>query len=215
MTEVAAKPAPAWVGTLGRRTAGVLAIAIGLYGLAYLARGAGAFPPGVRENTAGGLALVAHATCAGIALATGPWQFIAPWRYKGRKPHRWIGRVYVIACLLGGLTGAALAWGTTSGPVAQSGFMGLAVAWLISTGLGWRYARAGNWVLHRRWMIRSFALSFAAVTLRLYLPLSIVAGFDFRVAYPAIAWLCWVPNLIAAELWLRARPLPALGALRG
>ena len=215
MTATDAKPAPVWLGVLGRRTAGVLAIAVGLYGLAYLARGAGAFPPGVGDNAAGGLILVAHASLAGIALASGPWQFIAPWRYKGRRPHRWIGRVYVIACLLGGLAGAALAWGTTSGPVARFGFLGLALAWLVSTALGWRHARQRNFVEHRRWMIRSFVLTFAAVTLRIYLPIAAVAGLDFAVAYPAIAWLCWVPNLIAAELWLRARPLPAPGAIRG
>jgi len=27
-----------------------------------------------------------------------------------------------------------------------------------------------------------------------------VAGSEFEVAYPVIAWLCWLPNLIAAEL---------------
>ena len=56
-------------------------------------------------------------------------------------------------------------------------------------------------------MVRNFALTFAAVTLRLYLPASMVAGLAFERAYPVIAWLCWVPNLIVAELlWNRARP---------
>jgi hypothetical protein len=64
-------------------------------------------------------------------------------------------------------------------------------------------------------MIRSYALCLAAVTLRLYLPLSGAIGIPFDDAYPAIAWLCWVPNLVAAE-WLvipgRWAPLePALG----
>jgi hypothetical protein len=39
------------------------------------------------------------------------------------------------------------------------------------------------------------------VTLRLYLPLSGAIGIPFDDAYPAIAWLCWVPNLVVAE-WL-------------
>ncbi|MEQ1730362.1 MAG: DUF2306 domain-containing protein [Vicinamibacterales bacterium] len=50
-------------------------------------------------------------------------------------------------------------------------------------------------------MIRSFALTYAAVTLRLYVPLSMAAGVPFDVAYPVIAWACWVPNLLVAE-WL-------------
>jgi hypothetical protein len=54
-------------------------------------------------------------------------------------------------------------------------------------------------------MIRSFALTLAAVTLRIYLPLGIMLNHgDFYTPYRAIAWLCWVPNLLLAELWLRA-----------
>ncbi len=63
--------------------------------------------------------------------------------------------------------------------------------------------RARDIELHRRWMVRNFALTFAAVTLRLWLPASVVSGIPFEAAYPVIAWLCWVPNLLAAELLLR------------
>jgi hypothetical protein len=52
-------------------------------------------------------------------------------------------------------------------------------------------------------MIRSFALTFAAVTLRLYLPLIFLTGFNFVDGYRAISFLCWVPNLVLAELYLR------------
>jgi hypothetical protein len=53
--------------------------------------------------------------------------------------------------------------------------------------------------LHRAWMLRSYSLTFAAVTLRIWLPLSQVAGLPFLPSYQAIAWLCWVPNLIVVE----------------
>jgi hypothetical protein len=53
-------------------------------------------------------------------------------------------------------------------------------------------------------MIRSFALTFAAVTLRIYLPLSLAAGLDYADSYPVIAWLCWVPNLLVAQLLVRS-----------
>jgi hypothetical protein len=49
-------------------------------------------------------------------------------------------------------------------------------------------------------MVRNFALTFAAVTLRLYLPASMAAGIAFELAYPVIAWLCWVPNVVLAEV---------------
>ena len=48
-------------------------------------------------------------------------------------------------------------------------------------------------------MIRSCSLTLAAVTLRIYLPLSQLAGIPFAEAYQAVAWACWVPNLVVAE----------------
>jgi hypothetical protein len=59
-------------------------------------------------------------------------------------------------------------------------------------------------------MVRNFALTFAAVTLRLWLPASIVSGFPFELAYPVIAWLCWLPNLVAAELLFNRTRVPSI-----
>ena len=58
---------------------------------------------------------------------------------------------------------------------------------------------------HRNWMIRNYSLTFAAVTLRIWLPLFIVLfGIEhFELSYAIIAWLAWVPNLIVAELFIR------------
>ncbi len=93
----------------------------------------------------------------------------------------------------------------STGPIAAAGFSALAVIWIFCTANAWRWARAKDFARHQRWMTRSYALTFAAVTLRLYLPAAIIAHLDIVVAYRAIAWLCWVPNLALAELWLRRR----------
>ncbi|WP_395333317.1 DUF2306 domain-containing protein [Novosphingobium sp. BL-8H] len=212
MRTAAARPLR-WIGLSGRLVAGMLATAVALWGLSYLFRDTSSIGSNLTDNRAGVRVLIAHASLAGIALLAGPWQFIAAWRSKARGLHRWIGRIYACACLFGGLAGAALAWGTTAGPVAGTGFFLLAVSWMSCTTLGWFTALRRDFVRHRRWMIRSFALTFAAVTLRIYLPLSQIAGIDFLTAYIAIAWLCWVPNLIAVELWLRRHPRPAPGAV--
>ena len=45
-------------------------------------------------------------------------------------------------------------------------------------------ARSGDYDGHREWMIRSYALCLAAVTLRFYLPISQIAGVPFEEAYP-------------------------------
>ena len=58
-------------------------------------------------------------------------------------------------------------------------------------------------------MIRSAALTFSAVTLRLELPLLVASGLELPTAYATMAWLGWVPNLLAAEWILRGRPFRA------
>lgn len=45
----------------------------------------------------------------------------------------------------------------------------------------------------------------AAVMLRLYIPSSVLAGVDFAIAYPVVAWRCWLPNLLVAE-WMCMTP---------
>jgi hypothetical protein len=57
-------------------------------------------------------------------------------------------------------------------------------------------------------MTRNFALTFAAVMLRLYLPIAVAAGADFELAYAIIAWLCWVPNLLVADWLLNGTQVP-------
>jgi uncharacterized membrane protein len=115
--------------------------------------------------------------------------------------HRWIGRTYVAAVAVGGAGALALAPLSQHGLVTHVGFGLLAVVWLLATGTAYWRIRSGDIRAHRRWMIRSYALTFAAVTLRIYLPLSAVAGVSFPDAYQVVAWLCWVPNLVVAE-WL-------------
>jgi hypothetical protein len=54
-------------------------------------------------------------------------------------------------------------------------------------------------------MVRSAALTCAAITLRLYLPLPPALGFTFAEGYRVIAWACWVPNLLLVEYFLGQR----------
>ena len=149
--------------------------------------------------------LVVHVAGGVTALVLGPWQFLTRLRNRAPRVHRWIGRAYVATCAVGGTGGLVLALGTVQGPIARWGFLLLALVWLTTTLTGWRRAVSGDYAKHGEWMIRSFSLTFAAVTLRVYLPLGPALGYDFDVAYRAIAWLCWVPNLVLAELVVRWR----------
>ena len=156
------------------------------------------------------IATISHFAGSALALAIGAFQLNSRLRTRFIGVHRWAGRLYVSGVIVGGLAGLFLALHSSAGIVAQMGFGLLAVCWLTSTFIAYRHIRAGNLSAHRRWMIRSFALTWAAVTLRIYLPISQTAGVPFAVAYPAISWLCWVPNLLFAEwfVWLTRGALP-------
>lgn len=155
------------------------------------------------------IATAAHFAGSALALAAGAFQ-LSPWlRAHLVGAHRWLGRLYVLGVALGGLSGLLLALHSSGGAAAQLGFGLLAVYWLGITFVAYYRIRRGDVGAHRRWMIRSFALTFGAVTLRIYLPASQVGGIPFEVAYPAISWLAWVPNLVVAELFIRLRNPPA------
>jgi hypothetical protein len=70
--------------------------------------------------------------------------------------------------------------------------------------------RARDQQAHRAWMLRSYALTLAAVTLRLYIPIGVASGLAFESVYPTVAWACWVPNLMLVEWWILPRHRPVV-----
>jgi len=155
--------------------------------------------------------LAVHVMEAATALLVGCFQFVPALRRR-RSVHRWMGRVYATGCIVGGLAGLRLAFGTTAGVFAGVGFGLLALCWIYATTQAWRYARERRFEEHRAWMIRSFAMTFAAVTLRLYLPIAPMLGYEFMDGYRLTAWVSWIPNLMIAELYIRRRAARLLQA---
>jgi hypothetical protein len=156
------------------------------------------------------LALGVHIAGATVAIVSGPWQFVDTLRRRLPRLHRCLGVTYLAGCLVAGVGGLLLAPTSYGGPAAGLGFAMLAVCWLATGGIGLRMILAGRVADHRRWMIRSFALTFAAVTLRAIVAVSQLAGWDFTVSYVAAAWLCWLPNLALAWWFTRVPARPAV-----
>lgn len=147
-----------------------------------------------------------HIGFGGLALLSGCTQFLPKLRQKRLALHRNLGKVYVASVLLSGSAGLGIAFAATGGLFAQLGFGGLAIFWLYTTIQAFLTIKRKEVTLHQQWMTRSYALCFAAVTLRLWLPLLLGGfGMSFSVAYPIIAWLCWVPNLAVAEWMIRRK----------
>ncbi|MFY0653592.1 MAG: DUF2306 domain-containing protein [Cyclobacteriaceae bacterium] len=150
-------------------------------------------------------AFYGHIAFGGVALLSGFSQFSYRIRNRHLKIHKILGRIYVITVLLSGISALYIAIYATGGIISQMGFGMLAILWLLSTNKAFIHIRNGLVDLHKIWMIRSFALTFAAVMLRVWLPLmQIGLSIDFFLAYKIVAWLCWVPNLIVAELIIKS-----------
>lgn len=146
-----------------------------------------------------------HIGLGAVSMLTGWIQFSAKIRAKNLGLHRLLGKIYVIAVLLSGSAGLYLSFYATGGIISGFGFGTMAVLWLVTTIMAFLTVKNGDIEAHRRWMIRSYALCWAAVTLRIWLPLLQIAfGMEFMTAYLLVSWMCWVPNLVVAELFVRS-----------
>jgi uncharacterized membrane protein len=175
-----------------------------LYGAAYLILRSRIFPPDLAASfRARPWGIYPHIIVGMIALAIGPLQFHP--RVQARTTlHHTLGKIYIVIAMLVGIVGLYMAIYSFGGMVTHVGFGLLAVGVLIATGMAYRSVLRRRYARHREWMIRSYALMFAAPTLRLWMPLLTIAnGGEFRPAYLWVSWLCWVPNLLLAEWYIR------------
>jgi hypothetical protein len=156
-----------------------------------------------------------HVFTSMIPLLAGFTQF-APSILKNRPAvHRAMGRLYVITvCFITGPASLIMAFYANGGLISRIAFTTLALLWLGSTAMGWRTVLQRKWSVHREWMIRSYALTLSAITLRAW-KYGIILAFEPRPmdTYRIVAWLGFVPNLLIAE-WLihrwrkRSHPTP-------
>jgi uncharacterized membrane protein len=106
--------------------------------------------------------LIPHVLSSVIPLLAGPVQFSSSFRQRHLKFHRVLGRIYVISVFVGALTGVALAAGRPGMP----GTCVQAAAWVVCTTAALITARNRQIDRHRKWMVRSYAVTFTFVSSR-------------------------------------------------
>lgn len=181
-----------------------LCLLTGAYAVMIVASGFEALPEDIASNsflTPGGIRF--HIAVVAAAIIVAPWQFARTIRNRFPLVHRTMGRTYLVSGFVGIATGTVIALGSAQGLIAGFGFLFLGIAWLMVTTVAYRMILRRDYEAHRRWMLRSFALIFGAVTLRLYIPVSNLVGIEFESSYPVIAWINWVPNILLMEWWIR------------
>lgn len=182
-------------------------IAIGLYPLMYISSELSPLlktkPMELLANNFYMICFYIHISFGGIALLIGWMQFLTKLRQNKMNLHRRIGKVYVVSVLISGIMGFYIGLNATGGLSPVLGFTSMALVWLITTTLGYASIRKGNVEAHKKWMVYSYAATFAAVTFRIWLPIMMTSLGSFFVAYQFVPWLSWVPNIIVAYFILR------------
>jgi uncharacterized membrane protein len=149
------------------------------------------------------VAFFTHVFTSCLLLIAGFTQFYNPLKRRFRKLHRYMGLLYVVVLLgFSAPAGLVMALYANGGILSQTAFTLLSVLWLYFTTKAYMTIRRRDFESHGAYMIRSYALTLSALTLRAWKFLLVMLFHPHPMdAYMMVAWLGWVPNLVLAE-WL-------------
>lgn len=156
------------------------------------------------DNPVFRLGFYVHITTSLVVLVVGLLQLLPFIAARGPLLHRRLGKAYIIGILaLAAPSGLLLAYFANGGLVAQVGFTLQCLVWWLATWRAYRAARQRQWPLHVDWMLRSYAVTLAALALRgeSYLMYYLFETKPIET-YLTVTWLSWVGNLILMEVLL-------------
>lgn len=148
------------------------------------------------------IAFFIHVYASLWVLLAGFTQFSAYVQRNNPRLHRAMGYIYVVDVLLiTGPAGLLMGFYANGGITSRIAFVLLAVLWIFFTAIALIKARRGDFKAHRLFMIRSYALTLSALTLRAwkYAITNIIDDPPPMDVYRTVAWLGWVGNLAVAE----------------
>src|SRR5262245_20663902 len=112
--------------------------------------------------------LLLHISGGMVALALGPFALWLGLTRQRMKLHRTLGTIYMVSIALSSIGAFYLASHTVFGWVFGAGLFGLAVVWLVTTGMALAAIRRRLIAQHQEWMIRSYVTTFAFVNFRIF-----------------------------------------------
>src|SRR5229473_8444467 len=152
---------------------------------------------------------LAHILPGMLFMVLGPLQFVRGLRSKYPQVHRWCGRIFLSASAVVGVTGLTLAFGKTIGGVDEKAAITLFGAFfLIALAKALRHALRRQFVQHREWMIRGYAIGLAVATIRPIMGTFFAAALlhghapEPREFFGTAFWIGFTLQMIAAEIWI-------------
>lgn len=152
--------------------------------------------------------LILHICGGMLALCCGPLQLWTGLRRQAMTFHRWTGKVYLLGVAVGSVGGYALA--IYSKPAGFGvAIMIMSTAWILTTAVAYAAILHGRVNLHKEWMVRSYLVTFAFVTIRLML--DGLPGITSRLGGSVpervinVVWISWLFPVAVYEMILQAR----------
>lgn len=151
-------------------------------------------------------AFYCHIFSSLVVLAAGITQFSRNFLINLPQIHRFIGKVYVLFILfIAAPSGFVMGFYGNGNDMTKLSFILLAVLWWFSTWKSYQLIRQKNIQAHGAWMMRSYALTLSAITLRMMQ--FFISQYNYDIApediYNIIAYPSWMLNALIAELIIR------------
>jgi hypothetical protein len=148
------------------------------------------------------IAFFVHVFTSMLVLFAGFSQFSKKLLQKKPRLHRSLGYIYVINVLF--ITGPAalvMSFYANGGLVAKTAFILLSTLWILFTAFALFKAVKRDFISHKNFMIRSYALTLSAISLRSWkILIATYTNMPPMDRYRLIAWLGWTVNLLIAEI---------------
>lgn len=147
--------------------------------------------------------LLVHMTAGTVTLLTGPFQFWTGFRRRYARLHRWMGRLFLGGVVGGSVCAYRMAIGTALGWDWGFALLVMATAWISFAAMAFYAILKGCVQIHKEWMVRTYVVTFAFVTIRVladYYP-----GDRLPASGATYAWSSWVLPLLFTELILQLR----------
>jgi hypothetical protein len=148
-----------------------------------------------------------HVFTSPVIILAGLCQFSRTLLHRYAGIHRTLGKIYIATVLfLSGPAALIMALYANGNTATKVGFTLLSCLWLLFTGIGYRKARQRDFNTHGNFLLRSYALTVSAITLRFYAYL--IGEWELAIepvtAYMILSWISWIPNLVIAEVLIGA-----------
>ncbi len=151
------------------------------------------------------IAFYTHIFSSMIVLFAGVFLFVPYILKHFSKLHRFFGKLYIgFILFLSAPSGLVMAYYANGGLWVKISFLILTPLWWWFTYKGYISIRNKKKLEHKIRMVRSFALTLSAISLRGYqFLLSQFELIDYEFQYLFVSWVSWVGNLLIAEVYIQ------------